>query len=50
MQVTFAGVRECPPWCSIVGATVIVHQFFCLLRVQSLDGFVLMTSLNDRMK
>ena len=27
----FAGVRECPPWCSIVGATVTVHQFFCIL-------------------
>ena len=22
------GVRECPPCCSIVGATVTVHQFF----------------------
>ena len=28
----FAGVRECPPWCSIVGATVTVHQFFCILQ------------------
>ena len=28
----FAGVRECPPWCSIVGATVTVHQFFCILH------------------
>ena len=27
----FAGVRECPPWCSIDGATVTVHQFFCIL-------------------
>ena len=27
----FAGVRECLPWCSIVGATVTVHQFFCIL-------------------
>ena len=26
-----AGVRECPPWCSIDGATVTVHQFFCIL-------------------
>ena len=25
------GVRECPTWCSIVGATVTVHQFFCIL-------------------
>ena len=24
--------RECPPWCSIVGATVTVHQFFCILH------------------
>ena len=29
----FAGVRECPPWCSIVGATVTVHQFFCILHL-----------------
>ena len=28
----FAWVRECPPWCSIVGATVTVHQFFCILH------------------
>ena len=28
----FAGVTECPPWCSIVGATVTVHQFFCILH------------------
>ena len=28
----FAGVRECPPWCSIVGDTVTVHQFFCILH------------------
>ena len=28
----FAGVRECPPGCSIVGATVTVHQFFCILH------------------
>ena len=27
-----SGVRECPPWCSIVGATVTVHQFFCILH------------------
>ena len=26
------GVRECPPWCSIVGTTVTVHQFFCILH------------------
>ena len=25
-------VRECPPWCSIVDATVTVHQFFCILH------------------
>ena len=29
------GVRECPPWCSIVGATVTVHQFFCILHYGS---------------
>ena len=28
----FAGVRECPPWYSIVGATVTVHKFFCILH------------------
>ena len=28
----FAGVREWPQWCSIVGATVTVHQFFCILH------------------
>ena len=32
-QLWFAGVRECPPWCSIVGTTVTVHQFFCILPV-----------------
>ena len=26
----FAGVSECPPWCSFVGATV--TQFFCILH------------------
>ena len=34
MYIWFTGVRECPPWCSIVGATVTVHQFFCTLHVQ----------------
>ena len=29
----FAGVRECPPWCSIVGASVTAHQFFCILHL-----------------
>ena len=29
----FAGIRECLPWCSIVGATVTVHQFFCILHI-----------------
>ena len=29
----FAGVREWPPWCSIAGATVTVHQFFCILHL-----------------
>ena len=35
--LNFAGVHECPPWCSIVGATVTVHQFFCILhsRIQT---------------
>ena len=28
----FAGVCECPPWCSIVCAIVTVHQFFCILH------------------
>ena len=26
-------VRKCPPWCSISGATVTVHQFFCFLHI-----------------
>ena len=30
-HLCFAGVHECPPWRSIVGATVTVHQFFCIL-------------------
>ena len=25
-------VHECPPWCFIAGATVTVHQFFCILH------------------
>ena len=25
-------VRECPPWCSIVGATGTVHQYFYILH------------------
>ena len=29
----FAGVRECPPWCSIVGDTVTVHLFFFILHL-----------------
>ena len=28
----FPGVREYRPWCSIVGASVTVHQFFCILH------------------
>ena len=39
----FAGVRECPPWCSIVGATVTVHQFFCIL-----PGIKLRTTVQER--
>ena len=31
-SLLFAGVRECPPWCSNVGATVTVHQFFRILH------------------
>ena len=31
-QLCFTGVSECPPWCSIVGATVTLHQFFCILH------------------
>ena len=27
-----SGVRECPPWCSIVGVKVTVHKFFCILQ------------------
>ena len=26
-------VHECPPWCSIVGATVTLYQFFCILHM-----------------
>ena len=32
----FAGVRECPPWCSIVGATVTMHQFCCIFHCYTL--------------
>ena len=32
----FAGVREFPSWCSIIGATVTVHQFFCILHFVTL--------------
>ena len=28
-----------PPWCSIVGATVTVHQFFCILHYRKLFIF-----------
>ena len=34
----FAGVRECPPWCSIVGATVTVHQFFLYFALKVSKG------------
>ena len=34
-MVLFAGVRGCPPWCSIVGATVTVHQFFVFLHYKN---------------
>ena len=36
----FAGVRECPSWCSIVGATVTIHHFFCILLL-TIDIFLL---------
>ena len=36
----FAGVRECPPWCSIVGATVTVHQFFCILHHRQVQRYL----------
>ena len=29
----FTGVHEYPPWCSIVDATVTVHQFFCFFTL-----------------
>ena len=31
----FSGLlsHECPPWCSIVGATVTVRHFFCILHL-----------------
>ena len=29
----FEWFRECPPWCSIVSATVTVHQIFCILHI-----------------
>ena len=32
-HLSFAEVRECPPCCSIVGATVTMHQFFCILHI-----------------
>ena len=37
----FAGVRECPPRCSIVGATVTVHQFSCILHWLKRDKFAM---------
>ena len=27
------GSVNCTPWCSIVGAIVTVHQFFCILHL-----------------
>ena len=38
-MLRFAGVRECPPWYSIVGATVTVHQFFCILHWTAINRF-----------
>ena len=37
VHIQFARVSECPPWCSIVGATMTVHQFFCLLHPRTRD-------------
>ena len=31
-------VRECPPWCSIVGATVTLHQFFLFYIIKIKGG------------
>ena len=31
-DLCYAGVHQCPPWRSIVGATVTMHQFFCILH------------------
>ena len=36
-HIWFAGAREYPPLCSIVGATVTVHQFFCILHPLFVD-------------
>ena len=33
-RLWLAGVRECPTWWSVVGATLTVHQFFCILHYQ----------------
>ena len=43
----FAGVRECPPWCSIVGATVTVYQFFCNLHFLPCSWMMTWDSDND---
>ena len=32
--------HECPPWCSIVGATVTEHQFFCILHSYHLSASI----------
>ena len=45
----FAGVRECPPWCSIVGATVTVHQFVCISHVYAWYPEVTVASLTYRL-
>ena len=38
-HLCFAGVRECLQWCSIVDATVTVHQFFCILHYIHVNKF-----------
>ena len=41
-------LRECPPWCFIVGATMTVYQFFCIFHTfnESCSIPMLWTALN----
>ena len=48
----FVGVCECPLGCSMVGATVTVHQIFCILHLerkcnQEVTGWLLVTGCNQ---